>query len=60
MKEGRRLGGVHAGPESKVLDGLSWEEVKNMQDAHASQVDGGYMKVGRPHPHLLLFNSSKC
>ena len=22
MKEGRRLSGVHAGPESKVLDGL--------------------------------------
>ena len=62
MKEGRRLGGVHAGPESKVvdrhrkrgktrnvfqvLDGLSWEEVKNMQDAQTSQVDGyGGMKV---------------
>merc|ERR1719195_521157 len=40
MKEGRRLGGVHAGPESKVLVGLSWEEVKNMQDAAPSQVDG--------------------
>merc|ERR1712130_309804 len=37
MKEGRRLGGVHAGPESKVLDGVSWEEVKNMQDAQTSQ-----------------------
>jgi len=47
MKEGRRLGGVHAGPESKVLDGLSWEEVKNMQDAAPSQVDGyGGMKIG--------------
>jgi len=47
MKEGRRLGGVHAGPESKVLDGLSWEEVKNMQDAQTSQVDGyGGMKIG--------------
>ena len=47
MKEGRRLGGVHAGPESKVLDGLSWEEVKNMQDAQTSQVDGyGTMKIG--------------
>merc|ERR1712037_793477 len=44
---GRRLGGVHAGPESKVLDGLSWEEVKNMQDAQTSQVDGyGGMKIG--------------
>merc|ERR1711963_1364736 len=47
MKEGRRLGGVHAGPESKVLDGLSWEEVKNMQDAAPIQVDGyGGMKIG--------------
>merc|ERR1712192_97193 len=47
MKEGRRLGGVHAGLESKVLDGLSWEEVKNMQDAQTSQVDGyGGMKIG--------------
>merc|ERR1719285_1108488 len=47
MKEGRRLGGVHAGPESKVLDGLSWEEVKNMQDAQPSQVDGYQgMKIG--------------
>merc|ERR1712154_388860 len=35
------------GPESKVLDGLSWEEVKNMQDAQTSQVDGyGGMKIG--------------
>jgi len=48
MKEGRRLGGVHAGPESKVLDGLSWEEVKSMQEAQPSQVDGNYqgMKIG--------------
>merc|ERR1712241_888520 len=47
MKEGRRLGGVHAGPESKVMGGLSWEEVKNMQDAQTSQVDGyGGMKIG--------------
>ena len=35
MKEGRRLGGVHAGPESKVLDGLSWEEAQQM---HHNQV----------------------
>merc|ERR1719187_930204 len=47
MKEGRRLGGVHAGPESKVLDGVSWEEARQMADAHPSQVDGyGGMKIG--------------
>jgi len=48
MKEGRRLGGVHAGPESKVLDGVSWEEARQMADGQQSTVvDGGYgMKVG--------------
>ena len=46
MKEGRRLGGVHAGPESKVLDGLSWEEARQMADAQVSTVTDGYMKVG--------------
>merc|ERR1719282_1922992 len=30
MKEGRRVGGVHAGPESKVLDGISWDEARQM------------------------------
>jgi len=47
MKEGRRLGGVHAGPESKVLDGVSWEEARQMADAHTSAVGEPYgMKVG--------------
>jgi len=47
MKEGRRLGGVHAGPESKVLDGLSWEEAQQMHQNQVTHVDGGgYMKVG--------------
>ena len=62
MKEGRRLGGLHAGPESKVLDGLSWEEVKNMQDAQTSQVDGyGGMKVNflvSDQPVVLFSNFS--
>ena len=26
MKEGRRAGGITAGPESKVLDGATWDE----------------------------------
>ena len=56
------MGGVHAGPESKVLDGLSWEEVKNMQDAQTSQVDGyGGMKVSFlvfGQPFVLFSNLS--
>lgn len=31
MKEGRRAGGITAGPESKVLEGPSWEEARNME-----------------------------
>lgn len=31
MKEGRRAGGITAGPESKVLEGLTWEEARNLQ-----------------------------
>jgi len=48
MKEGRRMGGVHAGPESRVLEGVSWDEARQMQDAQPSSLgDNNYeMKVG--------------
>jgi len=48
MKEGRRAGGVHAGPESRVLEGVTWEEARQMQDAQPSSLgDNNYeMKVG--------------
>ena len=32
MKEGRRAGGITAGPESKVLEGATWEEARDMVD----------------------------
>merc|ERR1712079_141052 len=32
MKEGRRAGGITAGPESKVLDGATWDEAQAMQE----------------------------
>merc|ERR1719427_319944 len=54
MKEGRRLGGVHAGPESKVLDGVSWEEARQMADAHPSAVGEPYgMKVGAARKGII-------
>ena len=31
MKEGRRAGGITAGPESKVLEGMTWEEARHLQ-----------------------------
>ena len=49
MKEGRRLGGVHAGPESRLLhEGVSWEEARQMQDTQYTPFtsDGYEMKVG--------------
>jgi len=48
MKEGRRIGGVTSGPESRVLEGVSWEEARQMQDAQPSSLgDNSYeMKVG--------------
>jgi len=47
MKEGRRAGGITSGPESRVLEGVSWDEARQMQDAQHSVVGEPYeMKVG--------------
>ena len=32
------MGGVHAGPESRVLEGVSWDEARQMQDAQPSSL----------------------
>merc|ERR1719367_2042460 len=39
MKEGRRAGGITAGPESKVLDGPTWDEARQMQMEGKTVVD---------------------
>ena len=47
MKEGRRAGGITAGPESKVLDGATWEEARGDGVVSAAGVDGPVdFKVG--------------
>jgi len=43
MKEGRRAGGISAGPESRVLEGGSWEEARQLQDAQMSGVGDPYV-----------------
>merc|ERR1711981_864201 len=45
MKEGRRAGGITAGPESKVLEGNTWDEAHTMQDGK-TVVDHVDFKVG--------------
>ena len=44
MKEGRRAGGITAGPESKVLDGATWEE-------RADSVNKSFSNAG-PYDHV--------
>ena len=43
MKEGRRAGGITAGPESKILEGATWDEARGMQDANTSYVAGDHV-----------------
>ena len=46
MKEGRRAGGITAGPESKVLEGATWEEARTMTDGKTVTIDHVDYKVG--------------
>jgi adducin len=48
MKEGRRAGGITAGPESKVLEGLTWEEARILQESNRlnATTDSFDFKVG--------------
>merc|ERR1711963_888871 len=45
MKEGRRAGGLTAGPESKVLDGPTWDEARQIQEGKDG-VDAMDFRVG--------------
>ena len=46
MKEGRRAGGITAGPESKVLDGATWEERADSVNKSFGMPDNVDYKVG--------------
>eukprot|EP00096_Caligus_rogercresseyi_P004438 TRINITY_DN186_c0_g1_i5.p1 TRINITY_DN186_c0_g1~~TRINITY_DN186_c0_g1_i5.p1 ORF type:complete len:559 (-),score=122.72 TRINITY_DN186_c0_g1_i5:1804-3480(-) len=48
MKEGRRAGGITAGPESKILDGPTYEEARAMQEKSFAEHSGEMVdfKVG--------------
>jgi len=47
MKEGRRAGGITAGPESKVLDGATWEErAESVNAGGGGHYDNVDYKVG--------------
>ncbi len=47
MKEGRRAGGITSGPESKILEGTTWDEARAAQDGGKSYVqDQVDFKVG--------------
>ena len=43
------MGGVHAGPESRVLEGVSWDEARQMQDAQPSSLGN--------HSYIFFFST---
>lgn len=46
LKENRMNSKINAGPQSNLLDGVTWEEVKKMQDAVASATGDQVVLVG--------------
>jgi len=46
IKENRRQGGISAGPQSHILEGVSWDEAQKLQDAHMSGTGDHVVVVG--------------
>ena len=46
IKENRRQGGISAGPQSHLLEGVTWDEAKQMQDANMSGTGDQVVLVG--------------
>ncbi|CAG0890263.1 unnamed protein product [Darwinula stevensoni] len=46
IKENRRAGGVSAGPQSNVLEGISWEEARKMQEGALNTSGDQVVMVG--------------
>ncbi|XP_026275208.1 uncharacterized protein LOC113204296 isoform X3 [Frankliniella occidentalis] len=46
IKENRRADKITSGPQSHILEGVSWEEAKKLQDANISQTGDQVILVG--------------
>lgn len=46
MKDNRRADKISAGPQSHILEGVSWEEARKMQDAGVTQTGDQVVVVG--------------
>jgi len=46
IKENRRQGGISAGPQSHILEGVSWDEAQKLQDANMSGTGDHVVVVG--------------
>ena len=46
IKENRRIGNLSAGPTSHLLEGVTWDEVRRMQDATISNAADHTVLVG--------------
>ena len=52
IKENRRGGGVSAGPQSHILEGVSWDEARQLQEA--AEQRAGSDQVGGARCRLVL------
>jgi adducin len=43
IKENRKQGGLSAGPQSHILEGVSWDEAMHMQEGVTTTTDGVVM-----------------
>lgn len=46
IKENRRVGNISAGPTSHLLEGVTWDEARRMQDASMSTASDHVILVG--------------
>ena len=47
IKENRRGGGVSAGPQSHILEGVSWDEARQLQEAAEQRAGGDQVRSGQ-------------
>lgn len=56
LKENRRADKITSGPQSHILEGVSWEEAKKMQDANMTQTGDQVILVGAASKGIIQRN----
>lgn len=56
LKENRRADKITSGPQSHILEGVSWEEAKKLQDANVTQTGDQVILVGAASKGIIQRN----